>query len=88
MDILLLIIQIISVTGLFLLITVPELLTRSGRAQLKKKTVGPTYWGVYPGCQTEEAESLRTIEVKTKKSKELVVAGSKMYAQGRGVKAE
>jgi hypothetical protein len=51
----------------------------------KKTKVGPTFWGVYDGAPTEETPDQVKIVLNplgSKKRKE--VAGSTMYAQGRG----
>lgn len=50
----------------------------------KKKRVGSTYWGVYDSVVTDEPEEMKTIEVPKAARKERVVAGSSMYAAGRG----
>jgi hypothetical protein len=88
MNIFLLIAGVLSAYAVLLLVAMPGILMRPEAKRAKKKTVGPTYWGVYPGCQTEELEELKTIQVSTTKSKEKVVAGSTMYARGRGIKSE
>ena len=88
MNIFLLIVGILSAYAVLLLVAMPGILSMPRKAATKKKTVGPTYWGVYPGCQTEELEELKTIQVSTTKNKEKVVAGSTMYARGRGIKSE
>jgi len=85
MDFFLLIIGSVAITAL-LIVAMPELLTTPGQSANKKKKVGPTYWGVYPGSLTKEPDSFRTIELKAKNGKELVVAGSKMYASGKFIK--
>ena len=84
----LLIIGILSAYAVLLLVTLPGMLRRPGKLSTKKRTVGPTYWGVYPGSQTEDLEELKTFEVTTMKSKDVTVAGSTAYARGRGVQGE
>jgi hypothetical protein len=88
MNIFLLTIGILSAYSVLLLVAMPGMLLKPGERKAKKKTVGPTYWGVYPGCKTEDLEELKTIQVATKKTKEKVTAGSTLYAQGRGIKSE
>jgi hypothetical protein len=85
MNIFLFIIGVLSAYAVLLLVAMPGMLSGRRKALTKKKTVGPTYWGVYPGCQTEELEELKTIQVTTTKNREKVVAGSTMYSKGRGV---
>ncbi|MBI4532636.1 MAG: hypothetical protein HY711_01715 [Candidatus Melainabacteria bacterium] len=53
-------------------------------AKPRKKTVGPTYWGVYEGQSVDDPESMKTIEVSKSTRKEKVIAGSVMYSAGRG----
>ncbi|HEY9869150.1 MAG TPA: hypothetical protein V6D08_08285 [Candidatus Obscuribacterales bacterium] len=80
--------SILSIVGLTLACVVliwlafPNLLIPAGKP--RKKTVGSTYWGVYEGLPPEEPESARTIELDEPSGKERVVAGSAMYAAGRG----
>lgn len=85
MNIFLFIVGVLSAYAVLLLVAMPGMLSGRRKPPTKKKIVGPTYWGVYPGCQTEELEELKTIQVTTTKNKEKVVAGSTMYSNGRGV---
>jgi hypothetical protein len=62
-------------------IAFPDLLLPSSD---KKRKVGCSYWGVYEGAATDEPEDAKTIEIETPIGKEKVVAGSAMYAMGRG----
>ena len=68
--------------GILLHIAFPNFILPESKP--KKKSVGCTYWGVYEGASPEEPESMKTIEVETSPRKEKVVAGSRMYAAGRG----
>jgi len=52
----------------------------------KTKTVGPTYWGSYPGQPSEDAPEEKKIKVRATKKRELVNYGSSLYAQGKGVR--
>jgi hypothetical protein len=86
METFLLITGIISAYAVLLAVAVPSLLAKPGKLPAKKRTVGPTYWGVYPGYDTEDLAELKTFEVATTKGKDKVVAGSTLYANGRGIK--
>ncbi len=68
--------------SVFLFIAFPNLLFPADGG--KKRRVGPVYWGVYKDAPTEEPESMKKIEVKKSAAKEKVIAGSAMYAKGRG----
>jgi len=70
--------------GIFLLIVIANprfFLPNAPRT----KIVGPTYWGNYEGGKPEDAENELKIEVKTVRRKDRVIAGSGLYARGRGV---
>jgi hypothetical protein len=51
----------------------------------KNKRVGSTYWGVYKGAPSEEAEGEQTVELQQVARKGHYAAGSITYSQGRGV---
>jgi hypothetical protein len=53
----------------------------------KKKRVGGSYWGIYPGQPEEEesTESGLTVELHPVARKQQYIAGSITYSQGRGV---
>lgn len=81
MDLALNIATILLAGATVVFIAFPQLLI--GRGKEKKEKVGAVYWGVYDGLPNEEPEVLKTIEVKKKRGKEKVVAGSATYAMGR-----
>lgn len=82
MDPILTSIVFIAVAAVILFTAFPHLLSAPGPE--KKEHVGPVYWGVYEGQSTEDPEALKKIEIKKSKRKDKVVAGSAMYAKGRG----
>jgi len=71
--------------AIILLVAIAEPLRFLPEFERKKKHVGSTYWGIYEGAQTEEPESMRTVELLQVARKERYIAGSSTYAQGRGV---
>jgi hypothetical protein len=70
--------------GIFLLIVIANPRFFLPNAPRIKK-VGPTYWGNYEGGNPEDNPDELKIEVKAVRRKEHVIAGSGMYARGRGV---
>jgi hypothetical protein len=70
-------------TVLLALIAFPERFIPETVSRIKK--VGATYWGCYPGENTDETKEEKTIEVKVVKTKERVVGGSTRYEMGRGI---
>jgi hypothetical protein len=68
--------------GVLLVVAFPHHLIPQTKG--KKKRVGSCYWGFYEGQATDEPEAMKTIEVKEPSGREKVVAGSQMYAAGRG----
>ena len=54
---------------------------------LRKKKVGPSYWGVYPGANPEDATNEVAIVLPKPCSALSVVAGSARYASGCAVKS-
>ncbi len=83
MEIFLNLLGISFAVAVLLYMAFPDVLTPAGKP--RKKTVGSTYWGVYEGQSTEDSEAEMVIELKEPTSKERVVAGSALYAKGRGV---
>lgn len=71
--------------GIFLLVVIAAPKTFVPEIACKKKRVGASYWGDYQGQATEHPEDEPTIEVKTIKTKETIVAGHTTYALGRGI---
>ncbi len=75
---------IATIAALYLLLSTafPDRLLPASRPKAKK--VGSSYWGVYEATPTEDAEDLKKIEAPHPARKERNVAGSQMYAMGRG----
>lgn len=73
-----------TLTALYLLLAVafPDRFIPASRAKSKK--VGSTYWGAYEGTACQEPEELKKIDTPHPARKERNVAGSQMYAMGRG----
>jgi hypothetical protein len=51
----------------------------------KDEFCGANQWGVYPGASAEVPTDKKTIKVPKPSRKERVVAGSAMYASGKGI---
>ena len=67
---------------LLLMIAFPEQLMPQPKD--KRTRVGPTFWGIYPGADPNEDESMVRIELTKPARKEKVIGGSAMYSTGRG----
>ena len=72
----------IIATGILVSIAFPDKIFPEPEPE--KKKVGSVYWGAYEGTSTECIEEAGTVEVQKAARKERVVAGSAMYAAGRG----
>ena len=68
---------------LLLAVAFPERLLP--RLPSKKKKLGSSYWGVYEGVKTEELSEGIIEAPDPGRAGRRVIAGSTMYAQGRGV---
>lgn len=53
--------------------------------QRRKKKFGSTYWGHYSGAAEDDDPEGEKVEVQQPSRKEKVIAGSSMYAAGRGI---
>lgn len=73
-----------ALIALALLVVIAEPYRFLPQWEEKKKFVGSTYWGIYPGTSSEDGEG-QTIELRKACRKERYTAGSSTYAQGRGV---
>lgn len=51
----------------------------------RKKKFGSTYWGHYEGTSDDDSANADKVEVDLPARKERVIAGSSMYAAGRGI---
>ncbi len=76
---------LIIAIALLLLIAFPErLIPDNGE---RRKRVGGTYWGSYPGRQSTETEEEETIEAVTIKKKDGVMAARHMLWDGESIPA-
>lgn len=55
------------------------------RPKEKDEFYGANQWGVYQGAQTDVPADKKTIKVPKPSRKERVIAGSAMYASGKGI---
>jgi hypothetical protein len=54
---------------------------------IRKKFVGPSYWGVYQDNATKDAKEMETIKLHRPSLQQLIVAGSSVYSKGQAVKS-
>jgi hypothetical protein len=73
-----------ALVGLAILLSIafPHIVFPAGKG--KKKKVGSVYWGVYDGASVKNQPGEKEIEIPAPARKCNEIAGSAMYASGKG----
>ena len=87
MSLFLIVIACLTLCASLISIAKPELYIKLAKNAETKKSVGPTYWGTYPGSESQEPSSMKIIEAPSKRGKHTAVAGSLSYSKGQASEA-